>query len=206
MPLHFSYVGDEKLFFQRLWIWPLRHTFFCPTLIFAICGCWLCGFCFCRSVFDTWGAGELIDFWGAVLPLNSWLLRLLLLFDYQNSCLLFLKLQVQDQNDYFWQTVWGLFSKILPTFVLGISCLTVWICQIKFYALILFICGFLFICDLVICNLNFSSVIWGVKQTPGKWMLGCIECRWICPSRFVCMFIFLICHLGVFKQPPGNEW
>jgi hypothetical protein len=51
------------------------------------------------------GPGELIDFWGAVLPLDSWLLRLLLLFDYQNSCLLFLKLQVQDQNDYFWQTV-----------------------------------------------------------------------------------------------------
>jgi hypothetical protein len=34
-----------------------------------------------------------------------------------------------------------LFSKILPTFVLGISCLTVWICQIKFYALILFLFG-----------------------------------------------------------------
>jgi hypothetical protein len=136
-----------------------------------------------------------------VLPLDSWLLRLLQLFDYQNSCLLFLKLQVQDQNDYFWQTVWGLFSKILPTFILGISCLTVWICQIKFYALILFICGFLFICDLVICNLNFSSVIWGVKQTPGKWMLGCIECRWICPSRFVYMFIFLIYLLGVSITP-----
>jgi hypothetical protein len=61
-----------------------------------------------------------------------------------------------------------LFSKILPTYVLEISCLTVWICQFKFYALILFIWGFLFICDLVICNLNFSSVIWGFKQTPGN--------------------------------------
>jgi hypothetical protein len=28
--------------------------------------------------------------------------------------------------------------------------------------------GVPFICDLVICNLNFSSVIWGFKQTPGK--------------------------------------
>jgi hypothetical protein len=51
------------------------------------------------------GAGELIDFWDAVLPLASWLLRLLLLLDYQNPCLLFLKLQVQDQIDYFWQNV-----------------------------------------------------------------------------------------------------
>jgi hypothetical protein len=46
-----------------------------------------------------------------VLPLASWLLCLLLSFDYQNPCLLFLKLQVQDQKDYFWQTVWGLFLK-----------------------------------------------------------------------------------------------
>jgi hypothetical protein len=42
------------------------------------------------------GPGELIDFWSVVLPLASWLLRLLLSFDYQNPCLLFLKLQVED--------------------------------------------------------------------------------------------------------------
>jgi hypothetical protein len=88
-----------------------------------------------------WWPGELFDFWGVGPPLASWLLCLLLSFDYQNPCLLFLKLQVQDQNDYFWQTVLGLFSKILPTCVLGISCLTVCICQIKFYALILFYLG-----------------------------------------------------------------
>jgi hypothetical protein len=34
-----------------------------------------------------------------------------------------------------------LFLKILRTCVPGISCLTVWICQIKFYALILFYLG-----------------------------------------------------------------
>jgi hypothetical protein len=69
---------------------------------------WAAGFwgsAFCRFVYDMWGPGELFDFWGAVLPLASWLLCLLLSFDYQNPCLLFLKLQVQDQNDYFWQTV-----------------------------------------------------------------------------------------------------
>jgi hypothetical protein len=139
MPLHFSYVGDEKIFFLTVVnLASLSHVFL-SVVALAICGCWLCGFCFCRSVFDTWGARRTDWFLGgAVLPLASWLLRLLLSFDYQNPCLLFLKLQVQDQNDYFWQTVWGLFLKILLTCVLGISCLTVWICQIKFYVLILF--------------------------------------------------------------------
>jgi hypothetical protein len=56
---------------------------------------------------------------------------------------------------------------------------------------------------LVICNLNFSSVIWGFKQTPRKWMSGCIECRWICPSRFVYMLIFSSVIWG-FKQTPGK--
>jgi hypothetical protein len=59
-----------------------------------------------------------------------------------------------------------LIFKILPTCVVGILCLTIWICQIKFYALILFIWGFLFICDLVICNLNFHLLYGGLNKLP----------------------------------------
>jgi hypothetical protein len=100
MPLHFGVVGEEKLFFSRLWIWPLCHTIFCPPLILQYLSAGCAGLV-CRSVFDTWGARRTVWFLGCCAALASWLLSLLLSFDYQNPCLLFLKLQVQDQNDYF---------------------------------------------------------------------------------------------------------
>jgi hypothetical protein len=76
-----------------------------------------------------------------------------------------------------WQTAWGLFSKmhymlcsriirdlfdlisIFPLlFWSGKSSFMRWFCLF----------GGSFICDLVTCNLNFSSIIWGFKQTPGN--------------------------------------
>jgi hypothetical protein len=100
MPLHFGVVGQEKLFI-------------------AICGCWFVRVLVCRSVYDMWGPGELFDFLGCRATLAYWLLRLLLSFDYQNPCLLFLKLQVQDQNDYLANCL-RLIFKIHPTCVRGI--------------------------------------------------------------------------------------
>jgi hypothetical protein len=93
----------------------LSHDFL-SAVDLAICGCWLCGFCFVDlSLTRGGGGGRRTDwFLGCCAALASWLLCLLLSFDYQNPCLLFLKLQVQDQNDYFRQTVWGLFSKFFP--------------------------------------------------------------------------------------------
>jgi hypothetical protein len=75
-------------------------------LIFAICGLLVfAGSAFADLSMTCGGQENYLIFRGAVLPLASWLLCLLLSFDYQNPYLLFLKLQVQDQNDYFWQTV-----------------------------------------------------------------------------------------------------
>jgi hypothetical protein len=143
----------------------LSHDFL-SAVDLAICGCWLCGFYFV-DLSLTRGARRTDWFPGCCAALASWLLRLLLSFDYQNLCLLFLKLQVQDQNDYFGKLSEAYFqnSSHLCSWNFMLDCLDLSnqvLCADSVYL------GFLFICDLVICNLNFSSVIWGFKQTPGN--------------------------------------
>jgi hypothetical protein len=97
---HFGLISEEKLFFH------VCESGLSVTQFFVrrwSCDMWLLvvWVLLCRSVFDTWGGRRTDWFLGCCAALASWLLRLLLSFDYQNPCLLFLKLQVQDQNDYF---------------------------------------------------------------------------------------------------------
>jgi hypothetical protein len=93
------------------------------------------------------------------------------------SVYFFLKLQVEDKKMIMWQTVSGLLSKmhymLCPRIIcdlfdlISIFVLLFWSGKSSFMHWFCLFGGF-FMCDLVICNLNFSSVIWGFKQTPGN--------------------------------------
>jgi hypothetical protein len=112
-------------------IWPLCHMIFVHRWS---CDMWLLvvRVVVCRSVYDMWGVGRTVWFLGCHAALASRLLRLLLSFDYQNHCLLFLKLQVQDQKWLFGKLSKAYF-KIHPTCVRGFYAWLFGFCQIKFY-------------------------------------------------------------------------
>jgi hypothetical protein len=120
-------------------IWPLCHMIFVHRWS---CDMWLLvvRVVVCRSVYDMWGVGRTVWFLGCHAALASRLLRLLLSFDYQNHCLLFLKLQVQDQKWLFGKLSKAYF-KIHPTCVRGFYA-SVWILsnQVLFAFLSLFGC------------------------------------------------------------------
>jgi hypothetical protein len=90
----------------------LSVTRFCPPLIlwYVAAGCAGCGFV---DLSMTCQAGRTIWFLGCRAALASRLLRLMLSFDYQKTCLLFLISKFKIKM-IIWQTVWGLFSKFIP--------------------------------------------------------------------------------------------
>jgi hypothetical protein len=87
------------------------------------------------------GGRRTVWFLGCRAALASWLLDLLLSFDYQNPCLLFLKIQVQDQNDYVANCL-RLIFKIHPICVLGIYAWLFGFVKPSFIRILIFVWGF----------------------------------------------------------------
>jgi hypothetical protein len=176
-------------------------TPFLSVVDLAICGCWLCGFWFV-DLSMTCGGQENCLIFGVSCRL-SFLATPFGAIIWLPECLFAFPQAPSSRSKWLFGKLSEAYFKIHPTCVREIYA---WLFGFVKSSFMLWLClfGVPFICYLVICNLNFSSIIWGFKQTPGKWISGCIDCRWICPSRFVYMFIFSSIIWG-FKQTPGNE-